>query len=204
MKLYFIKYLIFFLVFASCEKQVKGIKNYGIEKRLNDNLSVSLKISEFNDYGTLIDRIHEIKCNDSLPKIIIDSKNLIRNIYPIEHCEPILFSPKSKHYVTFVNGKLYHDSNNNYREIGMDSLTWILANDFTYYRSNNASNKPESYLVIVESSRNENLKLIEKFLTNLTQEFDKLNSKLELNILFWEDLPYLPPPPVTENGRQTE
>ncbi len=203
MKLNFIKYLIFFLVFASCEKQVKEIKNYGIEKGINDNLSVSLKTSEFNDYGTLIDRIREIKCNDSLPKIIIESKNLIRNIYPIEHCEPILFHPKSKQYVTFVNGKLYHDSNNNYREIRMDSLNWILKNDFAYYRSNNKLDKPESYLVIVESNRNENLELIEIFLTNLTQEFDKLNSKLELNISFWEELQYFPPPPATENERQT-
>ncbi|MDO7174051.1 hypothetical protein [Mariniflexile sp. AS56] len=152
----------------------------------------------------MIDRIHEIKCNDSLPKIIIERSNLIKNIYPIEDCEPILFHPKSKQYVTFVNTKLYHDSNNNYREIGMDSLNWMLKNDFAYYRSNNESDKPESYLVIVESSRNENLELIEKFLANLTQEFDKLNSKLELNISFWEDLPYLPPPPTTENERQTE
>lgn len=96
MKLNFIKYLILFLVFASCEKQIKKIKNYGIEKRQNDNLSVSLKISEFNNYGTLINRVHKIKCNDSLPKIIIEHSNLTRNIYPIEHCEPIMFHPKSK------------------------------------------------------------------------------------------------------------
>ena len=79
-----------------------------------------------------------------------------------------------------------------------DSLSSKLTEDFAYYRN---SEKPESYLIIIESERDEKVNGIEKFITNITQEHDKIWTDLELNFAFWEVVPHLPPP---ENGNERE
>jgi len=199
MILNFVKYLIFLLLLVSCGKQVKEIKNYGFPKNENDSLRASLKLSEFQNYGILIDRIQEITCDDSIPKIVIESESLIRNIYPIEHCEPISTNPKGNHYVSFKNGKAYKEHNST--EINKDSLKKILGKDFAYYRTSNKSNTPDSYLVIIEYDRNRNIDGIEKFLTDLTLEYDRLKTDLELNVAFWEETPILPPLPKNRDKK---
>jgi len=193
MTLNFVKYLILLLLLASCGKQVKEIKNYGFPKNENDSLRASLKLSEFENYGILIDRIQEITCNDSIPRIVIENESLIRNIYPIEYCEPISVDPKGRHYVSFKNGRAYKDGYS--KEINNDTLTNILRKDFAYYRRSNKSKTPDGYLVIIESDRNGNIDGIEKFLSDLTLEYDRLKIDLELNIAFWEEAPIVPPVP---------
>ncbi|SDF28056.1 hypothetical protein SAMN05421636_1491 [Pricia antarctica] len=198
MNLNFAKYLIIVLLLASCGKQETEIKNYGFLKSENTSLNVPLELSQFKNYGILLDRIREITCNDSIANIVVKQKNLIRNLYPIEHCEPIKFDPKGKHYVSFEKGKAFQDHFS--KEIKADDLSRILTTDFAYPTSNE-SRIPESYLVIIESNRNEKVNGIEDFLTDLTHNFDKLNTKLELNVSFWEVVPYMPP---TEMEKQTE
>ncbi|QXP52616.1 hypothetical protein [Cellulophaga sp. HaHa_2_1] len=193
MNLKFAKYLIITLLLASCEMQETEIKNYGFPKNESGSLNLSLELSEFKNYGKLIDRIREITCNDSIPKLVIKEKNLIRNIYPTELCEPIIFDPDGKHYVTFRKGKPYEWQT--IIEILPDSLSKKLTEDFSYYRN---SDKPQSYLIIIESERKGNVNGIEKFITNITQEYDRLETDLELNFAFWESIRYLPPPPVNE------
>ncbi|WKB79955.1 hypothetical protein [Cellulophaga omnivescoria] len=193
MNLKFAKYLIITLLLASCEMQETEIKNYGFSKNESGSLNLSLELSEFKNYGNLIDRIREITCNDSIPKLVVKEKNLIRNIYPTELCEPIIFDPDGKHYVTFRKGKPYEWQT--IIEILPDSLSKKLTEDFSYYRN---SDKPESYLIILESERKGNVDGIEKFITNITQEYDRLETDLELNFAFWESIRYLPPPPVNE------
>ena len=189
MNLKFAKYLIIILLLASCGNQENEIKNYGFPNKGNESSNVSLELLEFKNYGKLIDRIHGIVCNDSVPKIVIKGKNLIRNIYPIEHCEPMIYDPDGKHYVTFRKGKPFEWQT--ITEILTDSLSSKLAEDFAYYRN---SEKPESYLIIIESERDEKVSGIEKFITNITQEYDKLGTDLELNFAFWEVVSHLPPP----------
>ena len=194
MNLKFAKYLIITLLLASCGKQETEIKNYGFPKNESGSLNVSLELSEFKNYGKLIDRIREITCNDSIPKLVFKEKNLIRNIYPTELCEPIIFDPDGKHYVTFRKGKPYEWQT--IIEILPDSLRKKLTEDFSYYRN---SEKLESYLIIIESERNEKTNGIEKFIIGITQEYDKLETNLELNFAFWEVVPHNTPPPVIEN-----
>jgi len=118
-------------------------------------------------------------------------------IYPIEHCEPIIFDPKGKHYVSFENGNAYKDHFS--KKIKTDSLGWTLKNDFAYFRVIDETNVIESYFVIIESNRKEKVDGIEKFLTDLTKEYDRLKTELELNISFWEVVPHIQPPPAMEN-----
>ena len=201
MKLDLAKYLIILLFLINCGKQESEVKNYGFSEMEKDSLEVSLKLSEFENYGMFVDKIHEITCNDSIPKIVIEKKYLTRNIYPIEYCEPIPANPKEKHYVTFRRGKPYHARSA--IEIDSDSLISKLRDDFSYYRNLNNLENLECYLVIIEAERSEKVNGIETFLNNLTQEFDKLESDLKLNISFWEVVPFTALP-YTENEKQTE
>lgn len=194
MNMKFAKYLIIVLLLTSCEKQVAEIKNYGFQKNESQSLNVSIELSEFKNYGLLIDRIREITCSDSIPKIVVKQKNLISNIYPTELCEPIIFDPDGKHYVTFRKGKPFEWQT--ITEILPDSLSKKLTEDYTYYRN---SKKLESYLIIIESERNEKINGIEKFIMDITQEYDELETDMEINFAFWEVVPPLPPPPENEN-----
>ncbi len=184
---------------ASCENQKSEIKNYGFPKSENDSLSTSLKLSEFKNYGMLINRIKEITCNDSIPKIVFKQKNLTRNIYPIEHCEPMIFDPDGKHYVSYSKGKFYKDHFS--KEIKSDSLAWTLKNDFAYFKVEDETDVIESYFVIIESNRNEKIDGIESFLMDLTKEYDKLKTELELNVSFWEVVPYSSPPEIKKETK---
>jgi hypothetical protein len=199
MNLKFAKYLTIILLLASCGNQETEIKSYGFPKNGNGNLIVSLELSEFNSYGKLIDRIRKTTCNDSIPKIVVKEKNMTRNIYPIEHCEPIIFDPNGKHYVTFRKGKPYEWQS--ITEILPNSINKKLTEDFAYYRN---SEKLESYLVIIESERNEKIDGIEKFIKSITQEYDELETDLKLNFAFWEVVPHFPPPPANENESENE
>ncbi|WP_227478111.1 hypothetical protein [Winogradskyella immobilis] len=190
------------MLFTSCGKQETEIKNYGFPKSENGSLNVPLELSEFKNYGLLIDRIREITCNDSVPKIVIKQKNLIQNIYPTEVCESIIFDPDGKHYVSFTKGKFYKDHFS--KEINRDSLASTLKNDFAYFKVEDETDVIKSYFTIIESNRDEKVDEIEKFLTNLTQEYDNLKTELELNISFWEVVPHSPPPPEIENEQETE
>jgi hypothetical protein len=141
-----------------------------------------------------IDRIREITCNDSVPKIVFKNNNIIRNIYPSECCVPATFNPDGKQYVTFRKGKVFEWESN--EEILTDSIHQKLIEDFSYQRN---SNSPKLFLLIVESDRKEKMDGLENFLLALAKEFDKLNTNLVLNISFWPSVTVPPLPPILEN-----
>jgi hypothetical protein len=183
----FSKYLIVLILFNSCENQKSKIINYGKSKNEGINLEVPLKLSSFKNYGLFIERVRKIICNDSIPKIVVKQKNITRNFFINEQCEPIIFDPDGKHYVTFKNGKPHEWQTIN--EINKDSLYKKLSSDFLYL------NDPKFFLVIIESEKKNNMKGIETFLIELTQEYDNMKTDLELVISFWEVVPNLPQEP---------
>lgn len=182
------KYSIILLIILSCGKQGNSVQNYGYAKNENKSSTVSLNMSDFKNYGMLIDRIKEIKCHDSIPKIEIRQKHLTKNIFPIEYCESVIFDPDGKHYVTFRNGKPYVWRT--MTEIKSNSLSKKLVEDFSYYKK---SKIPENYLIIIESERNERIDGIEKFIDDVTLAYDPLETQLELNFAFWEAIPPIQP-----------
>jgi len=193
MKINIFKYLILILFLISCKKENKTVKNYGYLKSEPQNLNVNLQLSEFENFGFFVDKLNRIVCKDSIPKIVIKNKSSTKNIYPIESCIPASYQTENKHYVTFRNGKPNKFHSN--EEIKIDSLGNLLRNEFAYYKRTNETDNPDSYYVIIESQRNETLNGIEEFLIDLTNEFDKLETESNLNILFWNVLPIPPLPP---------
>ena len=200
MKLNIFKYLILVLLLTGCKKDNKTVKNYGYLKTEPYNLNVSLKLSEFNNFGNFVDRIKEIVCNDSIPKIVIQKKRIIKNIYPVENCNPASYHTERKHYITFRNGKPNKFHSN--KEIKTDSLDHLLKNELAYYERSNKTNDPNVYYVIIESQRNEGLDGIQEFLMKLTDEFDKLETESNFNILFGNVMP-IPPLPQEYSEEET-
>ena len=100
MKLNIVKFLILILLISSCTNQKRELKEYGYAKKESDSSKVSLRLGDFITYGDFVDRIHEVTCNDSIPRIVIETKKNVRHIYPTEYCEPFIFDPAGKHYVT--------------------------------------------------------------------------------------------------------
>ena len=194
MKLNIAKLLILILLMSGCFGPGKKLKEYGYGKKGNDSLKVSLQLRKFKTYGEFLDRILEVTCNDSIPRIVIETKNIVRNIYPTIYCESSIFDPAGKHYITFDRGKIYQD--HSLPEINLDSLSEMLLTDFAYYYSSNLTDEPDNFFVIIESMRDEEAVGIENFLNTLAIKYDSLKTDVVLNITFWEQIQHQPPPPI--------
>ena len=197
MKLNIVKFLILILLISSCTNQKRELKEYGYAKKESDSSKVSLRLGDFITYGDFVDRIHEVTCNDSIPRIVIETKKNVRHIYPTEYCEPFIFDPAGKHYVTFDRGKIYHQGM--LPEINLDSLSAMLRTEFSYYYSSNRTGKPDNFFVIIESMRDEKTDGIESFVNTLAMKYDSLKTDIVLNISFWEVVPHIPPPPAIKS-----
>jgi len=197
MKLSHTKYLILLLFFASCGNEEKEIKNYGFQSTASKNLNVPIKLSEFANFGMLVDRIREITCSDSISKLEIHIDNKIVNIYPNEDCDPPNFNPKSKQYLTFRNGKAYLNRSN--LELNFELLNSKFKENFEYFKSSNGNGMGDYYFIIIESERNEKVDGIAKIIIELTKGYNKLNTEIPLEIAFWEIPPEPPEPPPYEN-----
>ena len=110
MNLKFAKYLIITLLLASCGKQETEIKNYGFPKNERGSLNLSLELSEFKNYGKLIDRIREITCNDSIPKLVIKEKKIIKGnfdfgliVYSLKIGAPIVINQLAGYILVFFD-----------------------------------------------------------------------------------------------------
>lgn len=178
----------------SCDlpEQKKEIRVYGTAKEENDSLFVPLRLSDFDNYGKLIDRITTIDCNDSIPQIVIEDEHIERHIFPVVECMPSPFCPKSKYIATIRNGKAYHHSSLD--PINLDSLQTTIQQDYTYERNGIV----KSYLVIIESNSEEKTQGVTDFLVHLTDEFDKIETEKSFNIALWTTVQIPPPPPLNE------
>lgn len=165
---------------------------FGTAQEMNDGLFVPLRLSDFENYGKLIDRITTIDCNDSIAQIVIEDEHSQRLIFPVVECMPTPFCPKSKHYATIRNGKAYHHSSLD--PINLDSLQSTIQQDYAY----EGNGIVKIYLVIIESNSNDNTQGVEDFLLHLTREFDKIESNLNLSIALWTIVQPPPPPPPYE------
>ncbi len=132
---------------ASCGNKKKEIKEYGFKQIDADSISVSIRISEFDNYENLLDRLKEIVCFDSIPKIVLETENKIRNIYPIEYCEIPMFHPRFRN--TFF---IQMDSFiKNERKVEISELSTLMKQNFENMGVKEGfADSPEKVLFIFE------------------------------------------------------
>jgi hypothetical protein len=162
------------------------VKTYGNYRANKSELNVSIQLSEFSNYSELLERIRNTVCNDSIPVIILNAKNIERRVFINESCIPLPFNPKGKHYIEIAFDKIFNPWT--HKTIKTDSLTQIIQNQLKYEKENGFN----SYFVAFQLRPDEKLNTLEKFLNNLLESFDTLNSDKTLNVALWE---VYPPPP---------
>ncbi len=194
MKLNFAKYLIIMLILASCGNQKKEVKEYGFKQNEKDSLEVSVRISEFKNYEKFLDRLKEIVCYDSIPKIVLETENKIRNIYPIEYCEIPMFHPRFRNTFFIQKDSIIK----NERKVEFSELSVLMKQNFENMGEKaDFADSPEKVLFIFEYYENKGVDGIEKYLEAITESYDFIDSKTELKIAFWPKIDVIP---EFENG----
>ncbi len=177
-------------------------KEFGLLQCQNDSLSVDLNLDEFRSWKALLNRIEDIVCSDSLPKIILKSDNLIKNVYLKNPCITgtgcILI--KERNTIEIHNdtiSKWYYN-----QQYALDSLAVLLKKDL----ENNGkdprfSDSPEKFLIYI-SYDDHDIEKLPILLDKLTTVFEQLSDKKNLNIWLNQkfDIPPPPPPPKEPEG----
>jgi hypothetical protein len=194
MKLNFPIYLIVILLLASCGNQKKEIKEYGFKQIETDSLGVSVRISEFDNYENFLDRLKEIVCYDSIPKIVLETENKIRNIYPIEYCETPMFHPRFRNTFFIQMDSIIK----NERKVELSELSTLMKENFENMGVKAGfADSPEKVLFIFEYYEDKGVDGIEKYLKAITESYDYIQSENELKIAFWPKIDVMP---EFENG----
>lgn len=194
MKLNFAKYFVITMLLASCGNQKKEIKEYGFKQKDTDSLNVSVRISKFDNYENFLDRLKEIVCYDSIPKIVLETENNIRNIYPIEYCEIPMFHPRFRNTFFIQRDSIIK----NERKVEFSELSALMKQNYeNMEKKADFADSPEEVLFIFEYYENNGVDGIEKYLEAITESYGYIQAKEELKIAFWPKIDVIP---EFENG----
>ena len=194
MNLKLAKYVIIILVLMSCQNENKHLTEYGRFDKSKDSLNISIRIADFETYGEFLNRLTEIVCNDSIPKIVIETENNKRNIYPIVFCHPPSANPRPRNTFYIDEDSIYK----NYRQVKPEELYQLMSRNFNNTEQDiELAEKPEKILFIFDYYENKKPNGVEKNLELITNAFDLLETKNELKIIFGPRIDLIP---VFENG----
>jgi hypothetical protein len=186
-----------FLALIGCQDNAKKEKKllkeqYGIWKSETDSIAVELELKKFENWKELIERTEKIVCNDSLPKLTLKSENLIKTVYFRNPCWKnfacILI--KEKNVIEIHNDSVIK-SNKFYP---LDSLENVLKRDIENNGKNpNLCDNPKKLLI--EISYDDKFENLLKTLDKLTNTYNKITNRTNINIWLNNKIEILPPPP---------
>jgi hypothetical protein len=191
--------IILILVLFGCQNAEQKIikiieKDFGLYENENDSIAIELKLTEFQNWKELLERTEQIVCNDSLPKITIENDSLIKRIYLRNPCWEGLACILIKQKNTI---EIHNDTINKADEIfyPLDSLPNIVRRDIENNGKNTRlSDSPEKLLIYI-SYGNGGIENLPKTLDKLTQAYERITNKTDINIWLNEKFDIPPPPP---------
>ncbi|QXP52514.1 hypothetical protein [Cellulophaga sp. HaHa_2_1] len=196
--------ILLILTIIGCQNSAKKVpmlikKDFGKWEKENDSLGVELGHAGFDNWIDLLNRTGSIACNDSIPKITLKTDNQIKTVYFRNPCWENFACILIKEKNTI---KIHNDSIGKYHEdlYPLDSLTSILRRDIKNNGKNPMlSDSPEKLLIYISYDKNgfENLP---NTLNKLTQSYELITNKTDINIWLDEKLDTPPPPPPKELG----
>jgi hypothetical protein len=192
--------IILILVLFGCQNAEQKIikiieKDFGLYE--NDSIAIELKLTEFQNWKELLERTEQIVCNDSLPKITIENDSLIKRIYLRNPCWEGLacILIKQKNTIEIHNDTINKADENFYP---LDSLPNILRRDIENNgKKPRLSDSPEKLLIYI-SYDNGGIENLPKTLDKLTQAYERITNKTDINIWLNEKFDIPPPPPPKE------
>ena len=178
-------------------------KEFGKWRKDYDSLSVELNLKEFNNWKELIEQAERISCNDSVPKITFITEKILKTIYFQNPCWEnfgcILI--KEKNVIEIHNNKI----SKNFGELyPLDSLESILKRDYENNGKNPSLNdNPEKLLIKISYDKN-GFKNFEQTLIRLTETYERISKKTNINIWLNEKLEIPKPPLIPRNEENYE
>jgi len=192
MKPTYLTVLTIILLSISCvqkEPLVKEYKNWSSE---SNRPSVELEIKEFDSYKKLVDKIERLFCSDTIPRLVFKDRNIIKRIDALTICPDVLAHPRNRNTIYFINGELVK----NEKKYSLDSLTSIMQKDYFNFGSNpEHADDPEWIIIIIKNKENYKISELEKILNHITDSYENIEIKQELQTAFFLPLPPPPPPP---------
>lgn len=183
----FVKISILFLA-ISCNSNEETTIRYGFPNK--DNIQEKyLILDEIQTYSQLTKFIEETICNNQLPILKFKSQGINKEVRSVNNCEIHKWDPNPKDILRFHYTGTIIKSDQVYP---IDSLFYILKNDFDLSAlASDFSSKPEKLILIIERKDNSQIQELKTLLGKITDEYDKLQSTIELKILF--DLNFIGP-----------
>jgi hypothetical protein len=196
--------LILTLFFSGCKKVEKKERKpvvkeneivqreFGKWNKHNDSLGVELNIEQFNNWSELVERADQIVCNDSIPKITLNTNNEIKTIYFYNDCwevDPHII--KSKNVIEILNDTIFKP---NLKSFPLDSLESVLENDINNNGLNPKLSENSNKLVIsISYDKKNNFDRLHQNLDELTEQYYKITNSTEIKV-WLTDKEFLKPP----------
>ena len=167
-----------FFTIIGCQNNVKkeklvSEKRFGFWKS-RDSVSTELEVKKFKNWHELIERIDQIVCNDSLPKLTLQNKNSTKIIYFQNPCWNkfgcILI--RSNNVIEIHNDSIIKS----HTTYPLDSLYNVLKRDIENNgKKTNLCQSPKKLLISISySDKFENLPRV---LDKLTDAYSKITTK---------------------------
>ena len=197
--------ILLLLAIFSCEnaelKPLRKIeKKFGLFQNENDSIAVELKLTEFNTWKKILERTEEIACNDSLPKLTLNSDKEIKTVYFRNPCWEnfacILI--KQRNTIQIHNDTI---SKSNRFFYPLDSLATVLKKDFINNGKIPSWSESSEKLRIYISYDDDRIERLPKTLNKIVDEYEKISDSIVLKILLNEKIDVPPPPPMPEDWK---
>lgn len=184
-----------FFTIIGCQSNVKkeklvSEKRFGFWKS-RDSVSTELEVKKFKNWHELIERIDQIVCNDSLPKLTLQNKNSTKIIYFQNPCWNkfgcILI--RSNNVIEIHNDSIIKS----HTTYPLDSLYNVLKRDIENNgKKTNLCQSPKKLLISISySDKFENLPRV---LDKLTDAYSKITNKTNIKIWLKTKVVIIPPP----------
>jgi len=187
------------MLLPSCKENKKVMANiiskeYGPKDIVNDSLSVEIDLSKFPTYVELHDRMRELSCKDSTPKIIFKSDTILKTVYFPEACMEgyacILI--KEKNVLQITQDSIFKAS----YELPIDSLIYFMEKDYLNNGEDpTLSDSPDKLSINILYTENQKTVNLIKLLDKITKSFDSVNVDAPFYISLFQKLTIKPPPP---------
>lgn len=187
-------YTFLFLSIIGCikpmEKEIQLLEvEYGRLDNVVDSLSVEIDPSGFEHWSALVNRMEDIVCNDSIPKITLTLENKIKKIYFSNFCW--------EHYgcILIRERNVIEIHNNTISKTGkdlypIDSLECFIKRDVENYGTNPSLCDHPDRLLFSISYDDDQMECLFELLDNLTEIYARLTNRTDIKIVLVEKYNY--------------
>ncbi|MBJ2173905.1 hypothetical protein JBL43_06615 [Aureibaculum sp. A20] len=167
-------------------------KEYGRKILNNDSTYIEIDLKKYPTYLRLHNRMQELACSDSTPKISFRSDNILKTVYFPGSCQNMPIYLREKNVIEITQDSVFKSIN----VLSIDSLYYIMKMDyFNNGEDPSLSDSHDRVRIRIQYDKDERTNELTQLLDKITKYFDSVKVKTSLNISLFEKLINAPPPP---------